>query len=139
MHVRRLWTVLVLTAVISMHGTPALVGDFAAQASTFDDAAVASPSMSMAPAQPDGMVGMLDESGHRSGESHQSGHGVEAHLWAACLAILLAGTALVAAAARLWKGLVAPIREPANRGAWSSRWRFVCRPPDLFALCLLRT
>lgn len=131
--VRVVWAVLVFAAVVSMHGTPAVAADASAKQSTLGDVVMAASSV-----HGSGQLDGPDEAGPQPVESHQPGHGVDAHLWAACLAILLAGVTLVAAALRLRKGVAPLVRGPTSWGAWSSPWRFVARPPDLFVLCLLR-
>ena len=136
--VRRLWTVLVLAAVLSMHGTPVLAAGTGAEPSTLGLAAAASSSMATAPTHGTGQAGAIDESGQRPVGSHVPGHGVDAHLWAACLAILLAGVTLVAAALRLRTGGAPLLRGPTRWSARSPCRRRVARPPDLFVLCLLR-
>ena len=135
---RRLWTVLLLAAVMSMHGTPALAADAGAGSSTLGHAAAAASPIATAPTHGSGQADMIEASGQQPVESSSSGHGVDVHLWAACLAILLAGVTLVAAALRLRTGGAPLVRRPTSWGAWSSRWRSVSRPPDLFVLCLLR-
>ena len=65
------------------------------------------------------------------------GHGIPAHVWALCLAVLLAGLTLLGAAL-VRRTLAVPVREPAScpRGNVPRSWP--PRPPDLAALCLLR-
>ena len=65
------------------------------------------------------------------------GHGIPAHLWSLCLAVLLAGlTTFGAAVAR--RARAVPARAPASRTRETLSRTRLPRPPDLSALCLLR-
>lgn len=134
---RRLFAVMVLAAVITMHGTPALAVD----SSPPRDAAgmtISSQSDPLTEAA-DGRSGVLDEPGRHPTGSPLPEHDAESHLWAACLAVLLAGITLLAAAARLRGTGIPLLRNPTVRASRSSGWTVPPRPPDLHVLCLLRT
>ena len=73
-----------------------------------------------------------------AGRAPGHGHGPPGHLWGVCLAVLAAGLAVLVALAA-----DRPLR-PVPRAAWPAwlrdlRWPAPPRPPDLFALCVLRT
>ena len=134
---RRLFAVMALVALFSMHGTPALAAD----GSPPPDAAgmsMSAPSDLLTEAA-DGRAGGLDESGRHPTESPLPEHGAQSHFWAACLAVLLAGMTLLAAAARLRGTGTSLLRTSAVRASRLSGWMVPPRPPDLHVLCLLRT
>lgn len=139
---RRTWLVLLLLAAIFlMHGVSTLPGD--AERSGATSAAhsamdVAADGVVLGPA---GLTPVVDEPMDGSGASdpgHPAGHGTSAHLWSLCLAVLLAGAALVlliltgrtSPAERMLSGS-RRVRRPAGLVG-------ILRPPDLSVLCLLR-
>ncbi|SDY71870.1 hypothetical protein SAMN05661080_04389 [Modestobacter sp. DSM 44400] len=148
----RWWVLLLLSAVFAMHGVQCLDGDGPATsvhamslstwvpghstASITAEASDVSP-VGVAPmnlAGPDlPASGTLDDAAH-------SGHpaGSMEHLWAVCLAVLSVGLA-VWLAARVARPVTTALRpsRPGRLGR-ASRAR-PRRPPDIFALCVLRT
>lgn len=143
MTARRLWVLLVLASVFSMHGVQCAVADLdaghgmSASAQTPEPPPAERPPVAMAmavaaevtPAMGPGVV-------HRA-----TGDGLPSHdasLSAVCLAILLTGVALlglVALIRQTWSTCVrARAPSPRRRAGWSQ----LVRPPDLSALCLLR-
>ena len=137
--VRRTWVVVLLAAVLLMHGIPAMApGEGSASSSHVEMSAL-----------PDG-VGPLPlaampgaESAAAHGEEttgrDSPSHPMSSHAWNACLAVLLVGMALLAAA--IARGLA---RQPLNHRTAahppvSTPWTTPPRPPDLSVLCLLRT
>lgn len=145
MPTRRLWVLLLLAAIFSMHGAQYIAADAGlrhaevavAQHGTEDPLDAGSLSASMAaddqPQQADmspGATAMAGQPGR--------GHGVAAHVWSVCLAILYAGLVLFAAA-----GLLVMVAAPVSRGIAShltlfTGWSRLPWPPDLSALSLLR-
>lgn len=147
MPMRRMCVLLLLAAIFSMHGAQYVAADAGlrhaevavAQHGTQDplDAGSLSGSMTAfdqlqqaAPSLGATAMAMAGQPG--------SSHGVAAHVWSLCLAILYAGLILLAAASFLGR-VAAPVR----RGVASHRsmfrgWSRLPRPPDLSALCLLR-
>jgi hypothetical protein len=145
------WTaVLLLFAVLAMHGlqcgsaadgaahdgsTP-LVTVAAMAAPAAGDAhhghAAAHPSTPLAPGQ-DGATAATLDGGHDGAPLHGTGH-----LWAVCLAVLAAGLALLLALILPRRVALAPaaLSCAVHRAAGSLP---LPRPPDLHALCLLRT
>jgi hypothetical protein len=144
---RRAWVLALLSAVFLMHGAPSMATDTSAASS-----AVPSSHAEMASSHDGGGAPLVAASlGSESvvpavtpldSEPPEDGaptHTTAGHLWTACLAVLLAG--LVLFAALLIRRLPAALRHHAVaarlRGALA--WLRPPRPPDLFALCLLRT
>jgi hypothetical protein len=136
---------LLLAAIFSMHGVQYIAADAGlrhaevtvAQQGTQDALDAGSLSGSLAAddqlRQADPLLGAKAMAG-QPGPSH----GVAAHVWSLCLAILYAGLILLAAASVL--GLVAaPVpRRVASHLSLFTGWSRLPRPPDLSALCLLR-
>ena len=132
---RRVFAVLVLAAVVSMHGIPALGADGEGHRDTVVEMAVAAPS-GLTGAHALDQPSAVDRSGLPPAAPVPPGHGVDSHVWAACLAVLLALT-LLAAAVQMGRRGRPLLRGPTVRRL--SGWKVPPRPPDLFALCLLRT
>ena len=136
MLVRRTWIAALLAAVFLMHGIPSMAtgGSAAptAHAEMAGAAAVAGPSPVDVDHGPEaGPVGQSADPGTPS-------HTMTTHLWSACLAVLLMGMALLPAAfAR--KLTPHPVHRVASQLQDSNPWTRPLRPPDLAALCLLRT
>lgn len=134
---RRLFAVLVLAAVVAMHGTPAraAAGD-AGHGGALVDMTVAAPS-ALPGAHFLDQPGPLAPSGVAPASPVTPGHGVDSHVLAACLAVLLAALTLLAAVVPTGQRARPLLRGPTVRPL--SGWKVPPRPPDLFALCLLRT
>ena len=145
MPTRRLWVLLLLAAIFSMHGAQYIAANAGlrhaevavAQHGTEDPLDDGSLSGSMAA---DDQVQQADPSLAATAMAGQPGpsHGAAAHVWSLCLAILYAGLILLAAA-----GLLGRVTAPVARGTAShlslfTGWSRLPRPPDLSALCLLR-
>ena len=151
---RRWAALLVLAAVFAVHGVQctSLAVDSAAHAHGPAHAAplVLTPSATaddhgggIAASAPQHTVSLLPAAAGAATAVVGAGHdtsppGSAGHLWTLCLAVLAAGLAVLLAvlAARLVPlarrlALRAPVRGPG--------WVAPPRPPDLFALCLLRT
>ncbi len=143
MWARALCALLLVAAVLSMHGIPSMGEAHAAEEGA------GAPSHSMMGASPEaplqvpaalaGASGMTLDLAPGTGTSDLP-HEVTAHLWDACLAVLLAGL-LVVGIAMLRR------RRPSCPGvdacwpaaSWGRTRSSVPRPPDLFALCVMRT
>jgi len=144
--VRRLGVVLVLLALLSMHGLQYLsvgpAADRPVAASVAHGVEAATSALGTDPvALGDGLVttvaagGTLTESGPLMG--NMPGHGVPAHVWSLCLAVLLVAFAVLGAVYGL-RSTTAPGGGPVSRPRGPVRPSWPSRPPDLSALCLLR-
>ena len=148
----RLWTaLLMLAAVFAMHGLQCTSAAHGA-ADGPGQAPAAAVAMT-APTLADGHLAAAGLTDPMAGERAVPGspavavtdaghdtrpHGSAGHLWTWCLAVLAAGiAALLALLAPRLIGLApsALRRAPARARGWCTP----PRPPDLFALCLLRT
>ena len=142
---RRLGVLVLLVAVLSMHGAQYVsAGAHAPPAATADhpfDAAVvaALPLAPVALADDLGMTMVPELSAATSVVAARTmpGHSIPAHVWSLCLAVLLAGLVLLGAALgrRKTPGLARP-SVSWSRGAVPRSMPL--RPPDLSVLCLLR-
>lgn len=142
---RRLWVLLLLAAIFSMHGAQYIAADAGlrhaevavAQHGVEDPLAAESPSGSMDAGGELQQVTSSVEAGETAGQP-SPGHGVAAHLWSLCLGILYAGLVLLAAVSLI--GIVAApvLRGVASHLSLFGGWARLPRPPDLSALCLLR-
>ena len=145
MTMRRMCVLLLLAAIFSMHGAQYVAADAGlrhaevavAQHGTQDPLDAGSLSGSMAA---DDQLQQADPSLGATAMAGQPGssHGVAAHVWSLCLAILCAGLILLAAASLLGR-VAAPVpRGIASHLSLFTGWSRLPRPPDLSALCLLR-
>lgn len=138
--VRRTWIVVLLAAaVFLMHGIPSMVAgqsstptshvEMSASTGAVDVLAVAA------------MPGAESAAAHGEGPAEREGpsHSMASHAWNACLAVLLMGMALLVAAAFRRLPPLPPDHRVASRTGGSIGWVRPPRPPDLAALCLLRT
>jgi hypothetical protein len=139
--VQRTWALLLLAAVFLMHGAPSMATDPGADGGPplAAHAAMVAPQDGLDASEATSLgsppVAVLDAQPQEGPTSHS----MATHLWTACLAVLLAGVVLFAAAA-LHRTRLAPQRRGSDgrvRGSPSSVG--LPRPPDLFVLCLLRT
>ncbi len=158
----RLWTaLLMLAAVFALHGLQCTAGSTDSAAGHTAGHVAASPAghgdvaAMTAEAAPVGLgsAGMSAIGEHSSGhpsvvaavvaaatdtEHRGAPHDAAGHLWTVCLAVLAAGLAVLLA-------LVAPRLLRLTRPAAALTWLrphpgpALLRPPDLFALCVLRT
>ena len=145
MPTRRLWVLLLLAAIFSMHGAQYIAANAGlrhaevavAQHGTEDPRAAGSLSGSMAADDP------LKQAGPSLGAKAMAGqpgpsHGVAAHVWSLCLGILYAVLVLLAAASLLGRVAASVPRGIASHLSMFRGWSRLPRPPDLSALCLLR-
>ncbi|SDF24565.1 hypothetical protein SAMN05660662_1525 [Blastococcus aurantiacus] len=148
----RLWTALLLLgAVVLMHGlqcasadhtgaTPLLSAVTAGHGKPTDPA-VTTTAAAMPVAEHTAATPAPDAAGNAGtaahGRSVTAPHNGAAHLWAICLAVLAAGLALLSTLAglRLLRLGWAAARPAFTRAAGSLP---TLRPPELFALCVLR-
>ena len=140
---RRWWIVVLLTAVFSMHGVLLISpsggeapGGAGAAQHEMAESSAAESLPDVAGVSLSGSEGALATSGEPL-PATDPGHGIGAHLWSLCLAVL-AGMALLGAlmvAGRL-TAAIAGTAVRLLRGI--GRWPGPPRPPDLAALCLLR-
>lgn len=145
MPTRRLWVLVLLAAIFSMHGAQYIAADAGlghaevsvAQHGTEDPLDAVSLSGSMAA---DDQLQQADPSLGAAAVAAQPGpsHGVAAHVWSLCLAILYAGLVLLVAATLLGRVAVPVPRRIASHLSLFTGWARLPRPPDLSALCLLR-
>jgi hypothetical protein len=140
--VQRTWALLLLAAVFLMHGAPSMATDPGADggASLAAHAAMVAPqnavdASSEATFLGSPLVAALDAQPQEGPTSHS----MATHLWTACLAVLLAGVALFAAAALRRTRPALQQRGSGGRVRGSPSSVGLPRPPDLLALCLLRT
>ena len=140
---RGLFALLLIAAVLSMHGIPSMG---TAQADPIGASATSHTAMGMSPDAPVEMSGALAgvsaiaQDGLAGGLPSDTPHEGTAHLWAACLAVLLAGLLLVGAAVlarRRARGRDVDAGWPV--AVWGMTRCHLPRPPDLFALCVMRT
>ena len=133
---RRVFAVLVLAALVSMHGTPALGAHGTGHRDTSVEMTVAAtPVLTGTHALENPRD--LTRSPMEPVPPVTPGHGLDSHVLAACLAVLLAALTLLAAAVGMGQRARPVLRVPTVRRR--SGWTVPPRPPDLFVLCLLRT
>ncbi|NEN51072.1 hypothetical protein G3R41_08985 [Modestobacter muralis] len=133
-----------LIAVLSMHGTQYVSGgahDPAAVTADHPLDAVAATALTPAPIGSADDVGMTVAperavAASAAPTATMPGHGIPAHVWSLCLAVLLAGAALLGATLTR-RMIAAPVRALPSR-ARRAVHRSLLRPPDLSVLCLLR-
>ena len=143
---RRIWVVLVLAAVFSMHGLQCMAAPEAGHAAM--DAAWGTSSttaMSGTP-MPAALVGQLVAGELSTGVAavvpagKDSPGSAAAGVAVVCLAVLFTGVGLLGAALilllRSGLGARPPTRRP--QAAWATGWARPPHPPDLSSLCLLR-
>lgn len=141
----RLGILSLLLAILSMHGVQYMSAGAHAPAAVTADQMLDAAAVTVLPLAPVALAADLgttmapERTAAASAVATGSmpGDGVPAHVWSLCLAVLLAGLALVSAALAR-RANAAPVREstPRSRGPLS-RSR-PPRPPELSVLCLLR-
>lgn len=140
---RRLWLLVLLAAVLSMHGlqymSPAAAPEGRAAVGHTTSDTAAGPLLAGAAALGEDLARGAD--GVRAAASQVlSGevptHGLPAHVWTLCLAVLLAGLALLALASR--RASPSPVHDLVRRVLVPVDRSRALRPPDLASLCLLR-
>ncbi|GAB3325625.1 hypothetical protein GCM10027451_50490 [Geodermatophilus aquaeductus] len=145
MPTRRLWVLLLLAAIFSMHGAQYIAADAGlrhtevavAQHGAEDPLDAESLSASTAAGGELQQVTPSVDTGEMAGQP-SPGHGVASHLWSLCLAILYAGLVLLAAASLIGMVAAPVLRDVASHLSSFRGWARLPRPPDLSALCLLR-
>jgi len=142
---KRSFVLLLLAAILGMHGTPCLADNPAAgHAMTMGPAAAAAPLQLAAVSAPSvdthsNAAPEVDSSpsSATSVADDSSSHGSMAGAWAACLAVFLAGIIAIAALL-LGRTTRIAIRALFDRGCTIIRRAAPPSPPDLSVLCLLR-
>ncbi|WP_040339477.1 DUF6153 family protein [Candidatus Blastococcus massiliensis] len=130
---------ILLAAVFSMHGIPFLGAD----SPTSETAAPTHVAMAAAT----GTLSVAEIDLFERGDAELLGdqqaptesHGVAEHLWGACLAILLAGIALLAVVTSLRRRQAPPCARATGALSRPQQFLAAIRPPDLSVLCVLRT
>ena len=139
---RRLVILVLLFAVLSMHGVQSMSAGARSPAAVSADHSlhpVAITALALAPAAlVDDMTMSPEQPADPSAaaEGTMPGHSVPAHVWSLCLAVLLAGLALLGAAL-VWRTTTA-LRALSTRARLPVLTSVLPRPPDLSVLCLLR-
>lgn len=154
MHGRRGWVLLLLAAVFTMHGLQCAAADSAAPSGghgAVHALAAAEPgpvlhlvgpvaamaSADHMTASPPATAGAAVTVGVPPGAGHDSSPHGAGHLWALCLAVLVAGLAvLFLALVRRSPATGLPLLRRAVGRALGSVGQ--SRPPDLYSLCLMR-
>ena len=148
MSARRMWALLLLAAVFSMHGVQCMASDMnaghgtAASAMTVvHGAALAEPvwpTSTVVGHQLSGVVPGGVSVTAMSGLPHGSPPMPGAAFGAVCLAVLLTGVVLLGVAVLVRRAPASIVRARAPSARWNTWWSRLPRPPDLSALCLLR-
>lgn len=139
---RQLAVLLLLTAVFSMHGAQyasAAVHDPAAASADPASDAAAVAEVDPAPSAQTTTMMALGSAAVAAAVvvGTMPDHGIPAHVWSLCLAVLLAGVALIGAlVARRTGDVLVPPSSSGSRGPLLSAPP--PRPPELSVLCLLR-
>ena len=146
MTVRRLWVLLVLAAVFSMHGIGSISADRGSAprpAATAEDGVGVSDGSSMS-METSGAhrVQLTSASADSSvatgpGPVNDQRHATAEHFLSVCLAVLLAGLLWFVPAASFSK-VAGSVRGMEARPRPDTGWFRPPRPPDLSSLCLLR-
>jgi hypothetical protein len=142
MRLRTAAVFLLIAAVLLMHGIPSMgslhAGENGAAAAQHSVMAMSGEAASKVPSALSAVSEMAMGTVAESSPSDPP-HGVVAHVWGACLAVLFACVVLgVAVLARL-TGSGFDARAWWRTAPWTSTWCRSSRPPDLFALCVMRT
>lgn len=147
MSARRMWALLLLAAVFSMHGVQCMATDVAdhgmteaghvpsalsVQAAEIDSALAAAPHLSPATMSAALTIAVAADLSPDGSPPHGSA------LMAVCLAVVLTGVSALAAATLIGRASASSVRARAPSPMWHTGWSRVPRPPDLSALCLLR-
>jgi hypothetical protein len=136
--VRRTWIVVLLAAVFTMHGIPSAVAGGSSVPTSHVEVPASPGGVDLVPVG--AMPGTGSATAHDAEAADREGpsHSMASHAWNACLAVLLMGMAWLAAAAVRRLPAFKESRV-ALRMHGSIAWVRPPRPPDLAALCLLRT
>lgn len=148
MPARRLWILLLLAAVFSMHGTQYISAEPGAgwsapataehRMGASSGASVANLGTATDDLRP---AASVVEPAPVAGNPTPIGapdHGGAGHFWSLCLAVLLAGLAVLGAAVAA-RRVAAVVQHTKERGPrLTMRWLPLPRPPELSSLCLLR-
>lgn len=142
---RRMWVFALLAAVFCMHGVPSMGTAGGSTSSAHSATSVvpetAAPASASAEVEHQTATSLAAATHLGSVGSSEPGHPTAAHLWATCLAVMLAGFVLLGAVvATLLRGQNTGLPRAPAAHRWLSRARAgPARPPDFFALCVLRT
>lgn len=145
---RRSWVLLLLAAVFSMHGvlyTPADPGAGGSAAQpvqhgkglSFGDLVLPAPHEAVDALQVAGSGAAPIVVADAPSEG-TPGHGAAGHLWTLCVAVFLAGLALLAVALAVRRATPSVVHGGMSRLHSTRGWFRLPRPPDLSSLCLLR-
>lgn len=129
----RTWTLVLLAAVLLMHGIPATAVGERATPGTHGEMAAGAGVVPTAPAAHDAPAAGDGRTDHDS-----SSHSTASHAWNACLAVLLVVMALLVRLV-VWRSSALPDHRAPPRLPGAVSWVRPPRPPDLSVLCLLRT
>ena len=140
MTARRMWALLLLAAVFSMHGVQCVAADAGAghAPATTSAHAVVEPlhpvesMLGVAARHLTGPAGAMPGALDDGPPAHVSGFAV------VCLAVLLTGVALLGVTSLLRRHGAFPLQPRAPTALARTGWFRLPRPPDLSALCLLR-
>jgi hypothetical protein len=145
MPARRMWVLLLLAAVFSVHGVQCVAADvdtghgMTGAAHALVAAPVKAPSVGVGLAVASNVLAGMATGTAVVGET--TGDVLPAHgatFWAVCLAIVLTGIVLLGVVALIRTPWARAVRARAPSRLWRTGWSRLPRPPDLFALCLLR-
>ena len=138
MPVRRTWIVVLLAAVLLMHGVPSIATEQGAAPASHVGTSALEGAMDLLPVAAASSADEVTAHDEERTDHGSTSHSMASHAWNACLAVLLMGMALLVAAA-FRKPASLEDRRVAPRVRGSIGWVRPPRPPDLAALCLLRT
>ena len=149
MRARRLWVLLLLAAVFSMHGTQYISAELGAGRSatattehgmgassagvSIADSGTAADDLRLAAA-----TAQLAAVAGNPTPVDAPDHGGAGHFWSLCLAVLLAGLLVLGAAVVTRRVTAAVLRTRERDPRLAMRWLRPPRPPELSSLCLLR-
>ncbi|MGY2082471.1 DUF6153 family protein [Blastococcus sp. SYSU DS0539] len=149
MAARRLWVLLVLAGVFSMHGLQCMSADGGPGHGAAHGTASSPVEVAVAASHPGlGAVAAAFATAAHAGPEVAASRSVglpglhlparDAQVWAACLAVLLAVVTVLGALARLRRAAALFVRGPPSRSRRPGGTTTPLRPPELSALCLLR-
>ncbi len=143
-----MWVLVLLAAVFSMHGVqcPAadshaghgVVAPVHASVDYLERAGLAASPALVADQDWSGALAGMTGLVSRPGMPRDGAPVHGATFWSACLAVLLAGLALLGIGVFIRRVLAPFVRSRAPSVLWHTGWSRLPRPPDLSALCLLR-
>lgn len=146
---RRLWILLLLVAVFSMHGTqyvppepgagrsPTATAEHGMGASSAG-AWIADSGAAADDLRPTAATAQLAAVVGNPTPADAPDHGGAGHFWSLCLAVLLAGLLVLSASGVTRRAAAAVLRTRERDPRLPMRWLRPPRPPELSSLCLLR-